>query len=147
MKNLKFLPLAIFVFASLVLTSCKKDVADKLPGDAWNGTMTYTVSGSYTYLGQTLPVASESESESVKITFNEDGTGTSVDSEGESDSFTWTSEGEETVTIIDDEMSLKFTVTTNEKDEQVWTLSETVNTSDDGISYSYTTKIDVKLTR
>ncbi len=133
MKNLKFLPLAMFVFSSLVLTSCKKDIEDKLPGDAWTAAITYSADGlSFAGTGT--------------MTFKEDGTGTSSTTflgETDTDTFTWTSVGEESITITSTEdlvpVAMTYTVTTNEKDEQVWTMSITEDET--------TVKIDVKLTR
>lgn len=137
MKKLRIIPLVLFVF-SITLTSCKKEVEDRLPGE-WNITLTETT---------TLP-SPDSDINTGTMTFNEDGTGilSITDDEPSSTSFEWYSNGEDKVAIIIDNEKTLFDVVENESKLQRWeyTVPETILVEVDGVDYESPLVIEIKL--
>ena len=121
---MKKLVVLFSMFAVILMTSCTKEVGDRLPG-------TWDLDYSYTFAGI-------SESASGSITFNDDGTGTvTLDLEdSETEAFTWVSNSDGDLTIDGDET---YSNEVNKKKEQVFTRSE----SEDGISI----EVEMKLTK
>jgi hypothetical protein len=133
MKKILSLPF-LFVMTSLIfLTSCKKDIEDRLPGD-WSYNYEYIISSSNT---------GESEKETItgKISFDEDGTGTWI-MEGDVIDITWAVK-EKTVTIYASDNAVVYNAITNEKDKQVWEKSSSFSNDD----IIYTEKFILTLTK
>ena len=132
MKKIIVAPLLLFVL-SLSLTSCKKDVEDRLPGD-WKLTSTETT---------TLPTP-DSDVDVGTITFNEDGTGT-ITVEEETSAFVWSSTDEKVSITVDE--TLLFDIIVNESKLQQWeyTYPETVIVEENGVEYESPLVIEIKL--
>lgn len=137
MKKLRIIPLVLFVF-SIILTSCKKEVEGRLPGE-WNITITETT---------TLP-SPDSDINTGTMTLNEDGTGilSITDDEAFSTSFEWISNGEDKVAIIIDNETTLFDVVENESKLQRWeyTEPETFIVVVDGVNYESPLVVEIKL--
>ncbi len=141
MKSLKFLSLATFAFASVVLTSCNKDVEDRLPGD-WTFVEVESWTNTITSTGAVI-ATDDTDSETGKVTFNEDGTGTWTDQDGDKKTITWSSSDTQVI-INGDEV---WTIKTNEKESQEWEMNYTSTTTSGSTSTVYTKKTSIKLSK
>ena len=103
---MKKIAILFSIFSIILITSCTKELEDRLPG-------TWDFSSSYKYAEMTETITG-------LITFNEDGTGTlTTDCDGcdGTSSFTWTSNSEGDLIIDGDET---YTNEVNKKKEQVF---------------------------
>ena len=135
------------IYIQLLLTSCKKDIENRLLGDAWSSTSTKTENGTYTKNGQSYNLKTKNKITIDILKFNDNGTGSSTKSNGDVESFNWSSNGEKEIKITTNNVGQLFEVSINEKDEQVWNFEETTTESLDEITFTNHINIESKLTR
>lgn len=136
MKKLTIIPILVIAF-SFIMTSCKKDVENRLLGE-WKLTNTETT---------TLP-SPDSDINVGTMKFDEDGSGviSITDEELDTSPFLWSSTDEKVLITVDDE-TFDFTIILNESKLQKWEhiASETVIVEDNGVEYESPLVIEIKL--
>lgn len=133
MKKIRFL-LLFGVFATL-LFSCSKDDEFSIIGK-WNiDKMTVSYYQGTTLL-QTFSQVDSPENDLGWIEFKDGGTGTDPDG----GSITWTMKGDK-ITVVAEDETLEFTITTKEKNKLVVETSETM--TEEGVTYTMKSVIEL----
>jgi hypothetical protein len=147
MKKIIVAPLLLFVL-SLSLTSCKKDIEDRLPGD-WNVRIMSTDKFSNNADAEVIEATDNSTG---TATFNEDGTG-SISADGFTLAFSW-STAEEKVIMNYGFSTQTYTVLVDEEKSQHWETNETETWVEDSfdensnpitITYSRDSKVELEM--